>query len=468
MISRTARCAMSEDTIFIDFQDVPFAEAEKYAVQLANYLKDLPSADVAVWTEVRIPGTSGPTVTIRLGTNPAVIAIANMTAAWLRTNPSVRIKIVAGHRSTVLSYLGAVKTAPIIEQFLSGRSEVRMVQLLEAAQALRAPPPPTYAVIRLFYATDRKSTGQILPAAVYGKDRNSDGNLSLGICEVSIPHDHRMGALEHPSIWRLELGKNPEKHVVLMAVTPRDSGEFWSDVSSSVGNSRKKEAFVFVHGYDTTFEDAARRTAQIAYDLGFDGAPICYSWPSCGDLADYPKDETNAQWTVPHLKRFLQQVAENSGATTIHIIAHSMGNRAVSHALQLLSSEEQTKPCRMRHVVLTAPDIDADTFKELADAIKSVSDRVTLYISPLDKALALSKRFHGYPRLGEAISVIPGIDTIDASSVDTSFIGHSYYAENRSVLSDIFWLLKDGKPPMERFGMQIVQDGSNVYYAFRP
>ena len=295
-----------------------------------------------------------------------------------------------------------------------------------------------------------------------------EGTLSLGICEVSIPRDHRMGELEKPSIWKFELRQNPEKHIVLLNVMPQEDQHFWSQVASRVEKSKTKETFVFVHGYYTTFEDAARRTAQMAYDLGFEGAPICYSWPSQGELADYPVDETNAQWTVPHLKRFLQTLAESSQAKTIHVIAHSMGNRAVSNALQLLSTELGTKPCRLQHLVLAAPDIDADTFKDLAESIKKVADHVTMYISRLDKALVLSKRFHGYPRLGETVSIISGMDTIDASAVDTSFIGHAYYGDNRSVLSDIFWLLKESKPPTDRFGMQRVQEGPGVYYAFRP
>jgi hypothetical protein len=36
------------------------------------------------------------------------------------------------------------------------------------------------------------------------------------------------------------------------------------------------------------------------------------------------------------------------------------------------------------------------------------------------RALRLSKQFHGYPRAGEAIIVLPELDTIDASAVDTS------------------------------------------------
>ena len=47
-----------------------------------------------------------------------------------------------------------------------------------------------------------------------------------------------------------------------------------------VRDSRRKEAFVFIHGYNVAFDDAIYRTAQIAYDLSFDGPPILYSWPS--------------------------------------------------------------------------------------------------------------------------------------------------------------------------------------------
>lgn len=327
---------------------------------------------------------------------------------------------------------------------------------------------PEFAVVRVFYATDRQSTGQDLPSRFYGKEQSSDGKLSMGTCEVSIPRDHRIGELEHPSIWRLEFSEDPEKHVVLLRVNPQSEDDYWADVRNRVGSSRKKEAFVFVHGYNTTFEDAARRTAQLAYDLTFEGAAIFYSWPSYGELADYAKDENNAYWTVPHLKDFLAALAAQTEAETIHLIAHSMGNRPVSYALQLLAHEVGPMPCRMHHVVLTAPDIDANTFKELAKDVKSVSDRVTLYVSPFDKALALSKRFHGNPRLGETILVIPGIDTIDASSVDTSLIGHGYYAESTSVLTDIFYLLKDDKAPGDRFGMRPVDRPDGTYYEFRP
>jgi esterase/lipase superfamily enzyme len=403
------------------------------------------------------------------------IDLARTILEFLKQNPNVRIEIElsGAGRSFTLGRESPKEGSPqalhkFLSDWLNGSeflSSGYLSSLLVIEETLLM---PEYAVTQVFYATDRRFDDQASVATKYGKERSAEGALSLGICEVSIPRDHRMGALEKPSIWRFEFRQDPAKHVVLLKVVPEKDQKFWGEVSTRVEKSKAKETFVFVHGYYTTFEDAARRTAQMAYDLGFDGAPICYSWPSQGELADYPIDETNAQWTVPHLKQFLQTLAESSQAKTIHVIAHSMGNRAVSNALQLLSTELETKPCRLRQLVLAAPDIDADTFRDLAESIKKVADHVTMYISPLDKALELSKRFHGYPRLGETVSVIPGMDTIDASAVDTSFIGHAYYGDNRTVLSDIFWLLKDGKPPIDRFGMHPLQQGPGVYYAFRP
>ena len=64
--------------------------------------------------------------------------------------------------------------------------------------------------------------------------------------------------------------------------------------------------------------------------------------------------------------------------------------------------------------------------------------------------------------------VVTGMDTVDASSVGTSLTGHSYYAEKRTVLSDLFYLLKDGAPPSERHGLDRKSSPKGEYWAFRP
>jgi esterase/lipase superfamily enzyme len=73
--------------------------------------------------------------------------------------------------------------------------------------------------------------------------------------------------------------------------------------AARVNKSGKKSAFIFVHGYNVTFEDAARRTAQMSYDLSFDGAPVFYSWPSQGSLGDYLKDGSCAKFPVKMKRR---------------------------------------------------------------------------------------------------------------------------------------------------------------------
>jgi len=292
--------------------------------------------------------------------------------------------------------------------------------------------------------------------------------LSYGSCKVSIPLDHRMGKLEWPSLLKLQFKPDLEKHVVLLSVMPESKEAFYRIVRKKIEGSSRHEGLIFVHGYNVSFEDAARRTAQIAYDLGFDGAPMFYSWPSKAQPQSYPVDEASAEWSTLHFKAFLKDVAESCGSNIIHIVGHSMGNRLLASALHQLNLEKFTPPPRFHQVVLAAPDIDADVLRQLAVAIKSTAERITLYASASDKALVLSRRFHKYPRAGEFVFPIEGIDMIDASAVDTSLIGHSYYGDNRSVLSDIYWLLRKGEPPANRFGMSALAREDGTYYAFLP
>ena len=112
----------------------------------------------------------------------------------------------------------------------------------------------------------------------------------------------------------------------------------------------------------------------------------------------------------------------------------------------------------LQQLILTAPDIDTGHFRQLAKVIRNTSMRVTLYASSLDKALSASLKLHYYPRAGlsgKDITIIEGVDTIDASTVDTELLGHSYYGDNKSVLTDIFSLIYEGRPPSERLALPL-------------
>ena len=333
--------------------------------------------------------------------------------------------------------------------------------------AAPAPPPANATEVTVFFATDRNPLPTTGDSTLFGSLRSDAGALHLGQCRVSIPKLHRTGRLERPSIFRLEVREDPEKHIVLNHTLTLDEQTFLTRVRARIAASPTRDAFLFVHGYNVSFDSAARRTGQMAFDLHFAGAPIFYSWPSYGHGDDYLKDETNVAWTAPHLQRFLTLLARHSGVQRLHLIAHSMGNRAVIDALRSLTLDPSTS-LHLTHLVLAAPDIDAATFAELAGTLARLSARITLYQSSNDKAIQASHRLHGNPRAGEPILVLPGLDTIDASAVDTDFLGHSYFSDNWPLLSDIFNLLSTDAAPSARFGLSAQTHASGTYYAFRP
>jgi esterase/lipase superfamily enzyme len=323
-------------------------------------------------------------------------------------------------------------------------------------------------VIPVFYATDRDRASE--PMLDYSTARNLTGVLSMGRYDVSIPRDHQMGSVERPSIWTL-WREDPEKHFVVVSRQQQGYEEFYADIRGVVGRSTRKDAFVFVHGFNVAFQDAIFRTAQIAYDLGFDGAPILYSWPSEAKLTPigYTTDEANNEWTVPHLRWFLEDVAAKTGASRIHLVAHSMGNRALVNALDKMSPSTTKK---FSQIVLTAPDIDASTFVQLADAVRRNGQMATLYASANDRALVASKSLHGaYPRAGDTatgVVIVPGIDTIDVSDIDSNLVGHFYYGDNSSVISDVFLLITQGLPPAQRPRLNATGTAAKRYWRFRP
>jgi esterase/lipase superfamily enzyme len=310
---------------------------------------------------------------------------------------------------------------------------------------------------------------------IYGDDRHSDAEqpLEVGICHVAIPPDHRVGKVESPSLIRLEFSENAEKHVVLQRVMRKEHDEFYEELRSHIGKSSDKQAFAFIHGYNVSFEGAVKRTAQITYDLRFDGAAICYSWPSQGGLTEYTRDEANVTWTVVHLEDFLNQVVARSGARTVHLVAHSMGNRALVHALERIALQQTSPEPIFGQVIMAAPDVDAGEFRDrYAPAVARLARHVTLYASSNDQALLASTKVHGHTRAGlsgDQLVVIPGVDTIDVSPIDTSLIGHSYYGDNPLMIRDMRALVELGVPASSRSWLeQIIHPPTFAHWVFRP
>ena len=112
-----------------------------------------------------------------------------------------------------------------------------------------------------------RRSGHVGP--IYTSDRSRTGQTELGICEVTIPKSHTVGELEAPSILRLEIKPDADKHVILSKTERLADDQFYELLRARVAASPRKELFVFVHGFNVTFDDAARRTAQIQKDLDY-------------------------------------------------------------------------------------------------------------------------------------------------------------------------------------------------------
>jgi esterase/lipase superfamily enzyme len=342
-----------------------------------------------------------------------------------------------------------------------------------ASRNRRYPQTQGFATVRVFYGTNRAPTGAVKPAEYYGKAR---GELQYGELEVTIPRIHKEAALETRSRWsEYTFGADQatlrSRYVLLDRVAPLARGAFVQALRQQIASAPSRDVFIFVHGFNNSFEDTARRTAQLAYDLDFDGTPMMYSWPSQGTTTAYAIDEATAGIAGRRMAEFLDTVVSQSGAQRIHLIAHSMGNRVLIEALQTYLARRALDKRQgiFGQIVFTAPDVDRDYFVDALESLASAAERVTLYASDNDYALRTSQFIHGAPRAGiagETIIRTAGLDTIDMSAVPADALGHSYFAANAGAIFDIFSLLWRGDPPSKRCGMS-AQSGAGAVAVWR-
>lgn len=309
-----------------------------------------------------------------------------------------------------------------------------------------------FHTVDVYYGTNRKPTESKDNNNQYGGERHRNGPMEYGRTTISIPRHHKIGVVERPKWYKLEFSEDPKKHVTILKLKKMEADPFFSEVSETAGERPKNEALLFIHGFNVPFDDAIRRTGQIAFDLDFGGVAMAYSWPSQGKLKAYTVDEANAEWSIPHLTQFLMDLQEKTDIDKIHVIAHSMGTRVLSYALA--NAKDEGFDLDLHNVILAAPDIDKDVFTDqILPKITEASDKLTMYASSDDTALKLSQTIHGNGRLGlsgDDILVTTGMDTVNASGIDTSMLGHGYYGSHKVVVTDIFNLIIKGLEPPNR------------------
>lgn len=299
----------------------------------------------------------------------------------------------------------------------------------------------------VMFATNRQPLAN--GRAGFGSDVGS--TVSYGTCRVNIPvMNHVIGGLEEPT-WFTK--PDPERHFLVKSTGILQQADFLEHV-------RDGDVLLFVHGFYTSFDSAVLRLAQLQLDLDFPGPAVVFAWPSLNSLTQYQDDTERAARSASSLADVIRTLAARSRETAgagraagkIHVIAHSLGNRVLLHAMQIACEQDpgfaDTKP--FGQVVLAAPDVSAITFNNLLPFVTQVSDQVTYYYSPRDDALRVSQKLNASEPIGLYAYFDPLVSTINAQDAGMSVLFHNYYASTRAVLLDVHLLLSRGLGPDQR------------------
>jgi esterase/lipase superfamily enzyme len=442
--------------------------AVETVLELLNVVSDLESALGADWPEWR---DRLAVLLQRIGTEDETPELALAAQAFIEDiseTPGIDIlRRAAGARDVANDHddvmervrsagrLGGVQHAP--------EPELAVVKVPEVAATAKP-----RVVVRVLFGTNRARDDKAPAAKLFTSERG--GGLQYGVAEVSIPLTHRVGALEGPRLWRLELGANAERHVVVSDVQPLAEDEFMQQMRSTLEAADERDVLLFIHGYNVSFEDALRRAGQLGHDLKFPGCTALFTWPSTGNVLGYLKDGVSAEWSQPHFRQFLELLLTEVGARRVHAIAHSMGNRLLVDAIERLDTSASPAGCaELSQVVFAAPDVDAAVFESKMKVAAGHARGFTLYLSSNDLALRLSRMLHGYGRSGGTLLAANAVHTIDASRVDTSLFGlrHSYFGGQRSMLSDLHALISTGLAPSRRFDLEATEGDIGRYWVYR-
>lgn len=221
-----------------------------------------------------------------------------------------------------------------------------------------------------------------------------------------------------------------------------------------VGNGR---ALVFVHGFNTRYDDAVFRFAQFVHDSQTPFTPVLFTWPSRGRLVDYGYDRESTNYSRDAFEALLRAAAANPDVKDIAILAHSMGTWLTMETLRQIAIKDGRLPAKIHDVILASPDIDGDVFRRQVARLGQPRPRISMFVSRDDKALDLSKLIAGDvervgaidPRVEPWKSTLEkeNVTVFDLTDVKTSDrLAHGKYAADGDVVHLIGSRLVAGHP----------------------
>lgn len=248
-----------------------------------------------------------------------------------------------------------------------------------------SPPPSDTAKVDLLVATTRAPATQ---KGVFFSGERGDA-LSLANVVVSIPPNRKPGTIQ----WPRRLPGDPERSFVTTAVDTVNIRDIRTWYRSHAVNSRR--VLIFVHGFNTRFEDSVFRFAQIVHDSRAEVTPVLFSWPSRGALLDYNYDRESTNFSRSELRYVIQQAVKSPDVSEITIVAHSMGSWPVMEALRDIAMLDRRISPKITDVILASPDLDIDVFRKQLIDIGQERPHISIFISANDRALRLSRLISG-------------------------------------------------------------------------
>ncbi|MBW2424198.1 MAG: alpha/beta hydrolase, partial [Deltaproteobacteria bacterium] len=320
----------------------------------------------------------------------------------------------------------------------------------------------------LLYATLRRPAGEDDGERFYTNDRGKA--LRGGVARVEVGRENftweearRVSlAKNRPDRYPLQVTETRELGIIESSIfTPKAllqaeaeaTDAFATLINERLSRSRKKDVYVYVHGYKVVFENPLLVASELWHFLGYEGVMIAFSWPSTPSRWAYFADAETAMWSARGFRRLLALLSQRTDAERIHILGYSAGTRIVTIALDqiaLMHHDDTREEIRARHrlgdVVLVGSDVDRELLGlYLEDGLLEVQERLTIYLSGTDKALGMSRwALGGQRRIGEAYSgelsaeakellwsseTLSFIDVTDAEESDTGN-GHAYFRKS--------------------------------------
>lgn len=298
--------------------------------------------------------------------------------------------------------------------FLSGCASRPGPEQLALAAA-----PPDAKLVKILVATTRERTdpAENVFTAIRARDLNyAEFTVAVPPAQPARPFNPAASG-------------QPRFSIVEQAKLTRTS--FRDRITAGQRKQDKRDVVIFVHGFNNNFQEALFRLAQMAADADAPGVPILFAWPSEARATAYMADRDSVTHSRDFLADVLTSFAANPRIGKITVLAHSMGAWLTVETLrQLRIAGKNTAFSRLR-VVLAAPDIDVDVFRQQVAVIGPLSPPMELLVSRDDRALSLSSRLAGGharvgaldvndPRVQEAVTQarIRIVDITDLSSQD--------------------------------------------------